>query len=85
MLLTPHINLEVAYDDKDRSGLEDEWYAKIQLVHPPRNNGPTALDGISDKAWNKNKDMSDEMLSKVKRNNKIMIEFKGFSTISRSD
>ena len=85
MLLTPHLNFEVAYDDKDRSGLEDEWYAKIQLVHPPRNNGPTALDGISDIAWNKNKDMSDEMLSKVKRNNKIMIEFKGSSTITRSD
>ena len=85
MLLTPHVNLEVAYDDKDRNGLEDEWYAKIQLVHPPRNNGPTALDGISDTAWNKNKDMSDELLSKVKRNNKIMIEFKGKSTISRTD
>ena len=85
MLLTPHVNLEVAYDDKDRSGLEDEWYAKIQLVHPPRNNGPTALDGISDTAWNKNKDMSDELLSKVKRNNKIMIEFEGISTISRAD
>ena len=85
MLLTPHVNLEVAYDDKDKSGLEDEWYAKIQLVHPPRNNGPTALDGISDTAWNKNKDMSDELLSKVKRNNKIMIEFKGISTISRTD
>ena len=85
MLLTPHVNFEVAYDDKDRNGLKDEWYAKLQLVHPPRNNGPTALDGISDTAWNKNKDMSDELLSKVKRNNKIMIEFKGSSTISRSD
>ena len=85
MLLTPHVNLEVAYDDKDKDGLEDEWYAKIQLVHPPRNNGPTALDGISDTAWNKNKDMSDELLSKVKRNNKIMVEFKGSSTISRTD
>ena len=85
MILSSNLNLEVAYDDKDKSGLEDEWYAKIQLVHPPRNNGPTALDGISDIAWNKNKDMSDEMLSKVKRNNKIMIEFKGSSTISRAD
>ena len=85
MILSSNLNLEVAYDDKDKSGLEDEWYAKIQFVHPPRNNGPTALDGISDIAWNKNKDMSDEMLSKVKRNNKIMIEFKGSSTISRAD
>jgi len=85
MLLTPHLNFEVAYDDKDRNGLKDEWYAKIQLVHPPRDNGPTALDGISDTAWKENKDMTGELLTKVKRNNKIMIEFKGSSTISRSD
>ena len=85
MLLTPHVNFEVAYDDKDRSGLDDEWYAKIQFVHPPRDNGPTALDGISNTAWQENKDMSGELLTKVKRNNKIMIEFKGNSTITRTD
>jgi len=85
MLLTPHVNFEVAYDDKDRSGLDDEWYAKIQFVHPPRDNGPTALDGISDTAWKENKDMSGELLTKVKRNNKIMIEFKGNSAITRTD
>ena len=85
LILTSHVNLELAYDDKDKKGLEDEWYAKIQFVHPPREDGPTALDGVSDTAWNKNKDMSDEMLSKVKRNNKIVVEFKGLSTISRTD
>ena len=31
------------------------------------------------------KDMSGELLSKVKRNNKIVVEFKGTSTISRTD
>ena len=31
------------------------------------------------------KDMSGEILTKVKRNNKIMVEFKGSSTISRAD
>ena len=85
IILTKSLNLEVAYDDKDKKGLEDEWYAKIQMVHPPRNNGPTAMDGISDLAWKENKDMSGELLSKVQRNNKIMIEFKGSSTISRTD
>ena len=85
LILSPHVNLELAYDDKDKKGLEDEWYAKIQFVHPPRENGPTALDGISDTAWKVNKDMSGEMLTKVKRNNKIVIEFKGASTITRLD
>ena len=36
LLLTPHLAIEAAYDDKDKKGLEDEWYAKILLVHPPR-------------------------------------------------
>ena len=85
MVLTPISILELAYDDKDKKGLEDEWYAKIQFIYPPKNNGPTALDGISDIAWKENKDMSGELLSKVQRNNKIMIEFKGSSTISRTD
>ena len=85
MVLTPISILELAYDDKDKKGLEDEWYAKIQFIYPPKNNGPTALDGISDLAWKESKDMSGELLSKVQRNNKIMIEFKGSATISRTD
>lgn len=84
MLLTPHLSLELAYDDKKKRGLEDEWYANISFVHPPRN-GPTAIDGIANLAWKENKDMSDQLLTKVKRNNKIMIEFKGSATISRTD
>ena len=78
MLLTPNLNMEVAYDDKDKSGLADEWYSKLQFFHPPRANEPTALDGVSATKWKENKDMSGELLSKVKRQNKIMIEFKGY-------
>ena len=65
MTLTPNVNFEVAYDDKDRNGLKDEWYAKLQFVHPPRDSGPTALEGISNTAWKDNKDMSGELLTKV--------------------
>ena len=84
LLLTSSLALEAAYDDKDKKGLEDEWYAKILFVHPPRE-GATAQDGMSSDIWKKEKDMSGEMLAKVKRNNKIMIEFKGSATISRLD
>ena len=84
LLLTSSLALEAAYDDKDKKGLEDEWYAKISFVHPPRK-GATAQDGVSNQIWKKEKDMSGEMLTKVKRNNKIMIEFKGTGTISRLD
>ena len=84
LFLTPTFTLETAFDDKDKAGVEDEWYAKLQFTYPPRE-GATALDGISDTMWKEQKDMTGELLSKVKRNNKIMIEFKGTSTISRTD
>ncbi len=83
-LLSPNFNLELAYDDKDKAGLDDEWYAKLMFFHPPRQ-GPTAQDGISETAWKEERDMSGELLTKVKRNNKIMIEFKGTSKINRTD
>ena len=84
LFLTPTLALEAAFDDKDKAGVEDEWYAKLQFTYPPRE-GATAQDGISDAMWKEEKDMTGELLSKVKRNNKIMIEFKGTSTISRTD
>ena len=84
MLLSSTMNLELAFDDKDKAGVEDEWYAKLQFFYPPRE-GATAKDGISDAMWREQKDMTGELLSKVRRNNKIMIEFKGTSTISRTD
>ena len=85
LALSPNVNIELAYDDKDKKGLEDEWYAKIMFIHPPRS-GPTLQDGLtSNDAWKDQKDMSGELLTKVQRNNKIMVEFKGKSTISRAD
>ena len=82
--LSSTLQLELAYDDKDRAGLEDEYIVKIMFIHPPKE-GPTASDGISSDIWRKNRDMSGELLTKVKRNNKIMVEFKGLATISRTD
>ena len=82
--LSPNLNFEIAYDDKDRAGLDDEYYVKLMFVHPPRN-GPTLSDGISDDMWRKQTDMSDQMLTKVKRNNKIFVEFSGSANIVRAD
>ena len=84
MSLSSTLQLELAYDDKDRAGLDDEYYAKLMFVYPPKE-GPTLGDGISSDIWRKNKDMSGELLTKVKRNNKIMVEFDGNATISRTD
>ena len=84
MSLTPNLNFELGYDNKSKAGSQDDWYSKISFVHPG-NEGPTALDGASSVPWKENRDMSGELLSKVKRSNKIMIEFKGLSTMSRTD
>ena len=85
LLLSPTLNLEQAFDDKDKDGLQEEWYANITFVHPPRS-GPSLQDGfLSDSAWKEEKDMSGELLTKVNRNNKIVGEFKGLATISRTD
>lgn len=85
LLLTPNINLEIAIDDKDKSGLKDEWYYKVMFVHPPKE-GPSLQDEfVSQTAWKEEKDMTGKLLTKVQRNNKIMVEFKGSSTISRTD
>jgi len=82
--LTPNFQLEYAYDDKDKKGLEDEYYVKLIFVHPPKE-GPTLVDGFSSEMWRSKNDMSGELLTKVKRNNKIFVEFTGNSTISRLD
>ena len=50
LFLSPYLNFDLAYDDKKLVGLNDEWYAKFNLIYPPRQ-GPTAQDGISNKAW----------------------------------
>ena len=83
MQLTPNFNFEFAKDDKS-GGAKDEWYSKLQFVHPGKE-GPTGLDGVSDTPWKEDRDMSGELLSKVKRQNKIFIEFKGSSVINRTD
>ena len=84
MNLSSNLQLELAYDDKDRVGLEDEYYVKLIFVHPPKE-GPTASDGFSSIMWRENKDMTGELLTKVKRDNKIFVEFDGNATISRTD
>ena len=83
--LLPSFNLEVAYDDKTVKGLEDEYYVKLNYVYPPREKNPTALDGVSKEMWVKKKDMTDQLLTKVRRENRIMVELRGAATVSRLD
>ena len=54
------------------------------FFHPPKE-GPTAQDGIAGTPWFSEKDMSNELLTKVKRNNKVFVEFSGSANIVRAD
>ena len=83
--LLPSWDLEIAYDDKDKKGLEDEYYAKLIFVYPPKTKSATALDGISELMWVEEKDMSDQLLTKVKRQNRITVEMSGSTRIMRLD
>ena len=81
--LLPSLNLEAVYDDKLKDS--DEYYVKLNFVYPPRQNKPTVLDGISKEMWVVKKDMTDQLLTKVRRENRIMVELSGAATISRLD
>ena len=83
--LTPSLNLEIVYDDKRLKGLKDEYYARLSYIYPPRTTGPTVLDGVSRIIWEEEKDMSNELLTKVKRNNRIFVEYTGSAIVSRMD
>lgn len=85
MQLTPTFSLEAAYDDKDKKGLNDEFFVNLLFNFPPKKSPSLTVNGISNAAWKEERNMSGELLSKVERQNKIFVEFKGASTISRSD
>ena len=85
MQLSPSISLEAAYDDKDKSGMSDEYYVNFMFNFPPRKGPNMTLDGLASTPWKEEKDMTGELVSKVKRQNKIVVEFNVTTTISRLD
>ncbi len=81
--LSPSVAVEAAWDDKDKKGMEDEYYVNLMFAYPPRE-GPNMInDGIGSSAWKEDRDMTSELISKVKRQNKIVVEFNVTTTISR--
>ena len=81
--ISPSVAVEAAYDDKDKKVMEDEYYFNLTFIYPPREGPSMFVDGISSSPWKENKNMESELLSKVKRQNKIVVEFNVTTTISR--
>ena len=83
LLLTPNVVLELGVDDNNIQKKDN--FAKLSFVFPPREGPSASTDFIADEAF-PGGDMSSQLLSKVKRSNKIMLESEGVGvTISRLD
>ena len=83
LLLTPNVVLELGVDDNNIQKKDN--FAKLSFVFPPREGPAASTDFIVDEAF-PGGDMSSQLLSKVKRSNKITLESEGVGvTISRLD
>ena len=83
LLLTPNVVLELGIDDNNIQKKDN--FAKLSFVFPPREGPSASTDFIADEAF-PGGDMSSQLLSKVKRSNKITLESEGVGvTISRLD
>lgn len=71
MQLTPKIVMDLGYDDNNIDGSSN--FAKIMFVFPAREKASATTDFISETPFVKI-DMSNELLSKVRRTNKIIVE-----------
>jgi len=68
--LTETVTLEAGFDDNNITKTEE--FLKLTYSYPPKDR-PTALDGLSDVAFEMS-DVSGEMLTKVRRTNTITVE-----------
>ena len=83
LLLTPNVVLELGVDDNNIQKKDN--FVKISFIFPPREGPSASTDFIADEAF-PGGDMSSQLLSKVKRSNKITLESEGVGvTISRLD
>ena len=78
MILTPNIVLEAGYDDNNIDGTSN--FGTIMFVYPPREKIAATNNFISKTPFIKS-DMSLELLSKVRRTNKQIIESEGTGVV----
>ena len=74
--LTPSIQFEVKNDFSDNDGVDDELTYKIGYIYPPRNDGKSMQDGLSNIAFEK-QNMETKLKEKVRRDNNMVVEIQG--------
>ena len=71
LLLTPSLIVDLGYDNNNIAGTSN--FAKVMFVYPPRKKASATTELISKTPFVKI-DMSDQLLTKVRRTNKIVVE-----------
>ena len=78
LAITPSLIVDIGYDDNNISGTSN--FAKIMFVYPPRARVAATTNLVGKKPFSQI-DMSDELLSKVRRSNKQIIESEGTGVV----
>ena len=78
LAITPSVIVDVGYDDNNISGTSN--FAKIMYVYPPREKVAATTKLVDDSMFSK-VNMSSELLSKVRRTNKQVIESEGSGVV----
>ena len=74
--LTPSLQLELINDMSDSSGVDDEFTYKLTYNYPPREDGRSMQDGLSNVAFEK-ENVEQKLKEKVRRNNNLTVEVQG--------
>ena len=80
--LTPSLALELKNDYNDNAAVDDEFTYKLTFVYPPRNDGKSMKDGLSNLAFEK-QNMEAKLKDKVQRDNNIVVEIQGSVIITQ--
>ena len=78
LAITPSLIVDIGYDDNNIHGTSN--FAKIMFVYPPRERVAATTNLVGEKPFSQI-DMSDELLSKVRRSNKQVIESEGTGVV----
>lgn len=78
LLMTPNLLYEVGYDKNALYGTSN--FFKVTFVYPPKNKPSLSTKPFGDMAFEKS-DVSDDLLTKVIRVNKIVVELEGAVTV----
>ena len=78
MVVTPNLIVDLGFDDNNISGTTN--FAKIMFIYPPQEKKAATANLIGETAFAES-DLSLELLSKVRRTNKQVIESVGTGVV----